>query len=86
MRIAPAIAPNENDLLTLRRWSCGRSTPARLVLRAKVILSAAEGKDNDLIAEELGTDAGLVGRWRRNWARAARWSIVSGGPTASSLI
>jgi transposase/transposase-like protein len=68
MRIAPAIALNNDDLTTLQRWSRGRSTQARLVLRAKVILAAAEGRANDEIAQELGTDAGLVGRWRRRFA------------------
>jgi len=80
MRIAPSVVPNEDDLLSLRRWSCGRSTPARLVLRAKVILSAAEGKNNDLIAEELGTDAGLVGRWRRRFAAGGLASIQKDAP------
>jgi transposase len=80
MRIAPAVAPNDDDLLTLRRWSCGRSTPARLVLRAKVILAAIEGKTNDLIAEELGTDAGLVGRWRRRFAAGGLASIEKDAP------
>ena len=80
MRIAPVITANDDDLLILRRWSCGRSAPARLVLRAKVILAAAEGKTNDLIAEELGTDAGLVGRWRRRFAAGGLASIEKDAP------
>jgi transposase len=80
MRIAAAIVVKEEDLPTLRRWSCGRSTPARLVLRAKVVLASAEGKTNDLIAEELGTNAGLVGRWRRRFAAGGLAAIEKDAP------
>jgi transposase len=80
MRIAPAISVKDDDLSTLRRWSCGRSTPARLVLRAKVVLAAAEGKTNDLIAEELGTNPGLVGRWRRRFAAGGLAGIEKDAP------
>ena len=68
MRVAPEITVIEADRVLLHRWSRGRSTPARLVLRAQVVLAAAEGKTNDVIAEELGTDQGLVGRWRWRFA------------------
>jgi len=80
MRIAPTIVPNDDDLSTLQRWSRGRSTQARQVLRAKVILAAAEGKANDEIAEELGTDAGLVGRWRRRFAIGGLAGIEKDAP------
>ena len=80
MRIATAIALKDDDVPTLQRWSRGRSTPARLVLRAKVILAAAQGKANDLIAEELGTDAGLVGRWRRRFAVGGLAGIEKDAP------
>lgn len=43
MRIAKTIVLNETDRLTLTKWSRGRSTPARLVLRAKIVLAAALG-------------------------------------------
>ena len=80
MRIAPTIALNNDDLLTLQRWSRGRSTQARLVLRAKVILAAAEGKANDVIAEEVGTDPGLAGRWRRRFAIGGLAGIEKDAP------
>src|SRR5271170_3825351 len=80
MRIAPTISVNDDDLLTLQRWSRGRSTQARLVLRAKVILAASEGKANDEIAEELGTDAGFVGRWRRRFAAQGLPGIEKDAP------
>jgi transposase len=80
MRIAAAIAVSDDQLPTLRRWSCGRSTPARLVLRAKVILAAAQGRTNDSIAQELGTNPGLVGRWRRRFAAGGLAGIEKDAP------
>jgi transposase len=39
-----------------------------LVIRAKIILMAAEGRRNDDIARELGIDRIAVGRWRSRFA------------------
>jgi len=80
MRVAPEITLAADDEVTLRRWSRGRSTPARLVLRAKVVLAAAEGTANDLIAEQLDTDPGLVGRWRRRFAAGGLAAIEKDAP------
>src|SRR6267142_2245423 len=41
------------------------STPQKIVLRARIALLAAEGKDNDEIALELGTSRVTVGLWRQ---------------------
>lgn len=50
MRIATTITMNEVDREVLQRRARGRSTPARLVQRAKIILRAAQGARNDVIA------------------------------------
>jgi len=64
MRVSPSVvlAPQERE--QLQRWSKGRSTPQRLVLRSKIILLAAEGKKNTEIVKELSTNPVTVGRWR----------------------
>ena len=80
MRAAPEITVTADDRILLHRWSHGRSTPARLVLRARVVLAAAEGKPNDVIAEELGTDQGLVGRWRWRFADCGLAGITKDAP------
>jgi transposase len=69
MRVAPEIRVSEEDRAVLRRWSQGRRTPARLVLRARVVLAAAEGRSNEAIAAELETNPNLVGRWRWRFAQ-----------------
>ncbi len=47
MRIAPVIELSSEERTTLARWSRGRSTPARLVLRAKIVLAAAPRERNE---------------------------------------
>jgi transposase len=69
MRVAPAITPSEEDRKTLESWSRGRSTPARLVQRAWIVLLAAGGMENIEIAEEVGTDRQTVGRWRSRFVK-----------------
>ncbi len=53
MKTAPIIVLSDDERKTLATWSRGRSTPSRLVLRAKIVLAAAEGKTNEAIAAEL---------------------------------
>ena len=69
MKTAPIIILLDDERKTLATWSRGRSTPARLVLRAKIVLAAAEGKTNEMIAVELGTARSTVGRWRTRFAK-----------------
>lgn len=69
MRIAPAITLSEEDRKALKAWSRGRSTPARLVQRARIVLLAADGRENIDIAGEVGTDRQTVGRWRSRFVK-----------------
>ena len=41
MRVAPRVDLSEDDRAVLLRWSRGKRTEARLVVRAKTILAAA---------------------------------------------
>jgi len=80
MRVAPKVTLNAEQQPTLARWSRGRSTPARLVLRAKIVLRAAEGMRNNDIARDLGTDANTVGLWRRRFVERGLDGIVKDAP------
>ena len=68
MRKAPPIQVSEADRKTLHRWSRGRRTPARLVLRAKIVLLAEKGFENREIAAQLETSRPTVGLWRKRFA------------------
>lgn len=64
MRVAPTVKLTEEQRETLTRWSRGRSTPYRLMQRARIVLLAARGKQNKEIAETLSVMERTVGRWR----------------------
>ena len=66
--MAPVITLSDEERKTLEAWSRGRSTQARRVSRAKVVLMAADGMTNESIAAELGTSKPTVGRWRSRFA------------------
>jgi transposase len=67
MRVAPKVTLTDEQGAMLRRWARGRATPMRLVRRAQIVLSAAEGAQNIEIAERLGIERTIVGRWRRRF-------------------
>src|SRR3954470_183143 len=68
MRRACQITVSDADRTILERWSRGRSTPTRLVTRARVVLAAAEGQENKDIASALKLSRGAVARWRDRFA------------------
>jgi transposase len=80
MRIAPAIVVSDEDRPTLERWARGRSTPARLVLRSKIVLMAAAGRRNKDIAARLGTGMKTVCQWRRRFAEKGLVGIEKDAP------
>jgi transposase len=80
MKKAVGIELTVEQRAVLNRWSRGRSTPARLVLRAKIVLRASEGQLNKDIASALGTDRLTVGRWRRRFAAGGLAAIEKDAP------
>lgn len=80
MRVARPIVLTAGEEATLRKWSRGRSTPARLVLRAQIVLAAAEGRENRDIAAELGCTRRTVGTWRNRFAQQRLTGIERDAP------
>jgi transposase len=66
--------------VTLTKWSRGRSTPARLVLRSRIVLAAADGRENKDIAAELGCTRRTVGTWRNRFAEQGLAGIEKDAP------
>jgi transposase len=64
----------------LERWSHGRSTPARLVLRSKIILAAAKGLENRQIARRLRTRQNTVSLWRSRFVDLGIAGITRDAP------
>lgn len=80
MRIAKSITLTDEERVTLRKWSRGRSTPARLVLRAEIVLAAAAGQRNDEIAADLTCTRRTVGTWRNRFASERLAGIEQDAP------
>ena len=80
MRIACEITLSDADRATLERWARGRSTQARLVTRAKIVLAAAAGKENKDIAADLRISRGAVARWRIRFAEAGVAGLEKDAP------
>ncbi len=80
MLVAPAISLTAEDRKTLTKWSRGRSTPARLMHRAQIVLAAAEGIENRQIAIQLGCTRRTVGTWRNRYAQLGLAGIEQDAP------
>ena len=80
MRVAVPITLTKDERRELQKFARGRSTPARLVLRAKIVLRAAAGMRNDAIAEELEVQPKTVGLWRKRFAEKRIAGIEKDAP------
>jgi DNA-binding CsgD family transcriptional regulator/transposase len=85
MKKAPPIVLSDNEREILDRWSRGRSTPARTVLRAGIVLRAAEGKQNKQIAAEMGINPNTVVRWRSRFAEFRLAGIEKDAPRGGRI-
>jgi len=80
MRVAPGVVLTEEDRKILTKWARGRSTPVRLVQRARIVLAAAEGRENQEIARELGCTRRTVGTWRKRYVERGLAGIEKDAP------
>lgn len=80
MRVAPKVVLTEEQRLILVGWSRGRSTEHRLVIRAKIVLLAADGKLNQEISDELGISAPTVQLWRDRFVSAGIEGVAVDAP------
>src|SRR5450755_3674485 len=64
----PAVlAVNERERTELEALVRRHGTPQQLAQRGRVILAAAQGKNNGQIAREVGMKVDTVRRWRMRW-------------------
>ncbi len=62
-----ALTLSEKEQKDLEALVRRHSTPQHVALRGRMILAAAEGKNNSQIAQELGVSVDTVRSWRRRW-------------------
>ena len=66
--MAVAIKLSEAERRELEGLARRRKTGQALARRARIVLGAAEGLANKVIAAQVGADANTVGKWRRRFA------------------
>lgn len=69
MRRASRITLSTEEWACLRNWITDRKTPARVRLRARILLGAAVGRSNREIARTLSLDPATVSFWRHRFLR-----------------
>lgn len=69
MRIAPQVVLTSEQRTGLEAYARGRRTPARVVLRARIVLLTAEGKQDLQIARLLSIVPRTAARWRSRFLR-----------------
>ena len=69
MRLAAEIVLTEGERSELMRMVRSKRASVRLSLRAGIVLLAADGVQNSVIAEMLSTGRVQVGRWRERFAK-----------------
>lgn len=76
MRVAPEVILSESQRAKLLRLSKARSASKRCQERAQFILLAAEGLQNNEIAQRLGQDRKKIGRWRARFSKGGIEAIL----------
>jgi len=78
--VPQALAISDEQRRTLEAWIAARNTPQKVVFRARIILSAAEGKANRRIAQELDTSRPTVILWRQRFAEGGTTALTEDAP------
>jgi transposase len=64
MRVAQPIVLDQQSRLQLERQARGRSVAVRVAVRSRIVLLAADGRQNKQIGIELGVSTRMVALWR----------------------
>ena len=54
----------EEEATTLARWAKRPSSTVSLATRSRIVLACAEGKNNNVVAGEVGVNPATVSKWR----------------------
>jgi len=80
--VAQPIVLSEDVRRKLEQQSRGRSTPARVVLRSRIVLLAAEGLQNKQIAETLNVAPRMAALWRGRFIKHGIEGLLKDAPRA----
>jgi transposase len=80
MRVAPTVGLSADQRALLEQQSRGRSLPARIVERSRIILLAASGKQDKEISAELGVSVQKAARWRARFLELGTLGLEKDAP------
>jgi transposase len=80
MRVARPIVLNPEQRKTLEQQARGRSLPARVVERSRIVLRAADGLQDKEIASELGIQPKKAARWRKRFLKGGLAALQKDAP------
>lgn len=80
MRIAPPVELSAEQRTELERRARQRSLPARVVERARIVLQAADGLENQQIAQRMGMTPEKVARWRNRFLQGGVAALDKDAP------
>ena len=80
VRVAPEIVLTSDERAELLSLARSKRTSVRLAQRARIVLLAAEGRQNKDIAVELGIGRVQVSRWRERYAESRLTGIERDRP------
>jgi transposase len=84
-RQAVSITLTEDERIALERIVKARTTTQREVVRARIILSADEGRENKIIAEEFALSAHSVAVWRNRFAVERMTGLINRPKTRTPI-
>ena len=84
MRVAATITLSEADKRKLEKNTNSKAVSIRLAERSKIILLAAKGLENKVIAHMLNMPPNKVGKWRNRFAEGGMESISKDKPRGAN--
>src|SRR5258708_28136323 len=80
MRIAPPVELSPEQRTAVERLARQLSLTARMVERARIVLQAAEGLENQQIAQRMGITPEKVARWRNRFLQGGMAAVEKDAP------
>ncbi len=77
---AEPVAITMQDRRAVRKLASGRNTAQKVVLRAKIVLGAADGTANNALAKRLGTSRPTVLLWRERFQQGGVEALLRDAP------
>ncbi len=66
---------SDEDRVVLERWSKRPRSPMSIAQRARIVLLAADGLINNVVADKVGVNQATVVKWRKRFVeRGVEWA------------